>query len=51
MDVERKGWWVVSAQQLTDALRRAHAGEDPDHLYVELYANSDDLRGEPDAEA
>ncbi len=33
-------WWVIAAAQLQDALRRAAAGEDPDLLYAELYANT-----------
>lgn len=35
------GWWVVSGDNLLDMLRRAHAGEDPDLIYAEEYANSD----------
>lgn len=35
------GWWAISGELLLDLLRRAHAGEDPDLLYVEAYANSD----------
>jgi hypothetical protein len=34
-------WWVVSAESFLEALRRAHAGEDPDLLYAEWYANSE----------
>lgn len=33
------GWWVIHGESLMDLLRRAHAGEDPDLLYVEEYAN------------
>lgn len=35
------GWWAISGQAILDALRRAHAGDDPDVVYAELYANSD----------
>lgn len=35
------GWWAISGAAFLDALRRAHAGEDPDSLYAEHYANSD----------
>lgn len=35
------GWWAISGEALLDMLRRAHAGEDPDMVYVEEYANSD----------
>jgi hypothetical protein len=33
------GWWVIHGSTILDALRRACAGEDPDLLYAELYAN------------
>jgi hypothetical protein len=35
------GWWAISGASLLDALHRTHAGEDPDLVYTELYANSD----------
>lgn len=35
------GWWVISGELLLDGLRRAAAGEDPDLIYAEFYANSD----------
>ena len=35
------GWWSISGEALLETLQRAHAGEDPDLLYAELYANSD----------
>jgi hypothetical protein len=41
------GWFVISDSQLRDALARAHAGEDPDLVLTELYANSDVERYEP----
>lgn len=34
------GWWAISGEAFLDALRRAHAGDDPDVLYAEHYANS-----------
>jgi len=34
-------WWVIHGPQLLALLTRAHAGEDPELLYVEAYANSD----------
>ena len=35
------GWWVICGEELLNALRRANAGEDPDLLYTELYANAE----------
>jgi hypothetical protein len=35
------GWWVIHGDSLLDVLHRARAGEDPDMLIAELYANSD----------
>ncbi len=40
-DEDRLGWWTISGAALLEALRRAHAGEDPDLVYAELYANSE----------
>ena len=34
-------WWSISGPGLMDAMRRAAAGEDPDLIYAELYANSE----------
>lgn len=39
--MSRLGWWVIAGDELLEALRRAHVGEDPDVLYAELYANSE----------
>lgn len=39
--VDALGWWTISGADLMDMLRRAHAGEDPDLVYAEAYANSD----------
>lgn len=35
------GWWTIAGSELLAALRRAHAGEPPDLVYAELYANSE----------
>lgn len=34
------GWWSIHGEDLLALLRRAAAGEDPDLLYAEAYANS-----------
>lgn len=39
-------WWVINGDELLAALIRCHGGEDPDLVYLELYANSD--VGEPE---
>ena len=36
-----RGWWTMSGECFIEALRRAHAGEDPEIVYAEWYANSD----------
>lgn len=35
------GWWAIHGEDLLNMLRRCHAGEDPDLVYAEEYANSD----------
>lgn len=40
-DHGKPSWWAISGDTLMDMLRRAHAGEDPDLLYAEHYANAD----------
>lgn len=35
------GWHVISGAALLDLLRRARAGDDPDLLYAEEWANAD----------
>lgn len=35
------GWWCISGEALLSMLRRVQAGEDPDLVYAEEYANSD----------
>ena len=34
-------WHVISSDDLLAMLRRCHAGEDPDLVYLEEYVNSD----------
>ena len=34
-------WWVIRGSELLDLLRRCRAGEDPDLVYVEAYANTE----------
>lgn len=34
------GWWTIAGEVLLLMLRRVAAGEDPDLIYAELYANS-----------
>lgn len=34
-------WWSISQSALLELLRRAHAGENPDLLLAEEYANSE----------
>ena len=41
------GWWVIAGHYLLEALRKVAAGEDPEMVYTELYANSDIERHEP----
>jgi hypothetical protein len=41
-------WWVVHSHVLQDMLKRAHQGEDPELLYVELIANSEDHQDHDD---
>lgn len=35
------GWWVISGDNLLAMLQRVHAGENPDLVYAEEYANSE----------
>ena len=35
------GWWAISGDVLLGSLRRVAAGEDPDLVYAELYANTE----------
>jgi len=45
-----EAWWVISSTELLAALRRVHAGDDPDVAYAELYANSRTEEVDGDAE-
>ena len=40
------GWWSISGEALLEMLRRCYAGEDPDLVYLEEYANSEHERQE-----
>lgn len=42
------GWWAISGEAFMDAMRRAAAGEDPDLLYAEHYANAEQRRNDDD---
>lgn len=33
-------WWVINSTELLSALKRVADGDDPDIVYVELYANA-----------
>jgi len=44
-----RGWWTMSGDDFIEALRRAHAGESPDLVYAEWYANSEVERFGDDA--
>lgn len=35
------GWWAISGDALMAMPRRCKAGEDPDEVYMESYANAD----------
>lgn len=41
-------WWAISEDAFLDALRRVAAGEDPDLVYAEFYANSEHEHVEED---
>lgn len=41
------GWWVISGATLLEMLRRCAAGEDPNLVYAEEYANSKHEHYEP----
>jgi hypothetical protein len=34
------GWWTISGESLLDLLRQVEAGESPDIVYAQNYANS-----------
>lgn len=35
------GWWTIHGSTLMDMMHRAQAGEDPDLIYAEEYANAE----------
>lgn len=42
-------WWTICGDDLMAALRRCHAGDAPDLVYLELLANSEaEDYGDPD---
>lgn len=34
-------WWTINGQELMTALQQAHAGTNPEIVYLELVANSE----------
>lgn len=34
------GWWCIPGSEMLDMLRRAAAGEDPDVIFAEAWANA-----------
>ena len=40
-DGSREVWHVIDSKRLIALLRRAHAGENPDVLYIEEYVNAE----------
>ena len=43
-------WHVINGEDLRELLRRAHAGEDPETLYIEAYINAarEEVEGDAD---
>jgi len=35
------GYWVLTGRMFLEALRRAHAGENPDDIFHELYEQTE----------
>lgn len=33
-------WWTISERVILELLHKVHAGEHPDDVYAELYANA-----------
>ena len=46
MSEEHDAWWVIHAEELRKALRRCYRGEDPEIMYLELIANSEQQGGQ-----
>jgi hypothetical protein len=44
------GWHTISGEHLLATLRRVQAGEDPDLVYAELWANAEHERVPPTEE-
>jgi hypothetical protein len=42
------GWHVISGEHLLECLRRVAAGEDPEFIFIELWANADHERVDAD---
>lgn len=42
------GWLAISAETVLDSLRRVGAGENPDLVFAELWANTDEATETPD---
>lgn len=34
------GWWTLRGEDFLDAMKRTRAGEDPEMVYAEYYANA-----------
>jgi len=45
-----RGWWVIHGDELMEAFQKCFEGEDPEFVYIELYANGD-VREEGDEDA
>lgn len=43
------GWHVISGEHLLESLQRVAAGEDPDLVFAELWANAEHERFDEDA--
>jgi len=41
-------WWTINGQSIVEALQRAHDGETPDLVYLELFASSDQPEDQPE---
>ncbi len=33
-------WWTINGEDMLDAMRRCHQGDEPEIVYLELIANS-----------
>lgn len=48
MEEVEERWWVMSNSDFYEAMKRAHAGEEPDLLLIEYYVNSESEKVDPD---